>query len=100
MWNDLEAYFEMRELTKTAGQFRLSERTKAILDSMPRPLKDYMGSADMSSVESALSDKLRGSGSELPVGWRETLNAQRSRHLRLYGQTYSDVFDREMPDLK
>ncbi|HUS45999.1 MAG TPA: hypothetical protein VM219_08215 [Phycisphaerae bacterium] len=90
--NDLQAYMEELSRTGKASKFTVSERTRQIVDKLPNNLRTRIVTGDLMQME-----RLSGDASILPENWRVILDKGTARIWTIYGQTYSELLGRPMP---
>ena len=89
--NDMLAYMEKLSRTSETSKFRISERTRQILDKLPNKLRTFL------EVNVTETEKLDSSTVNPPKNWREIMDKGATRIWSIYGQTYSELLGRPMP---
>ena len=89
---DLEAYMEESSRTSNATKFKMSGRTRQILDNLPSKLRAFL---EVNVVE---VEQLGSNNFNPPKNWRELMHKGTARIWAMYGQTYSELLGRPMPD--
>jgi hypothetical protein len=88
---DLVAYMEESSRTSEASKFKMSGRTRQILDKLPNKLRAFL------EENVVTAEQLGSNNFNPPKNWRELLDKGTARIWTIYGQTYSELLGRPMP---
>jgi len=88
---DIMAYMEESSRTSEASKFKISGRTRQILDKLPDKLRAFL------EVNVVASEQLGSNDLNPPKNWRELMDKGTARIWAMYGQTYSELLGHPMP---
>lgn len=88
---DLVAYTEESSRTGEVSKFKISGRTRRILDNLPNKLRAFL------EVNVVQMEQLGRDNFNPPKNWRELMDKGTARIWAMYGQTYSELLGRPMP---